>query len=121
MNEFLENSGYNQGMYDKRALGDYQITRESYQKRVDREMAWLGMWLCELNDKLFINLTINTVESNSGCSVSWTVSFTHQSPVNGEWCDLKIYNLPMEKLDSVNLKKHEATLRNMWIAFNKEN
>lgn len=119
MVEFLVNSGYKRWNTKEEQIGEYKFVAEQYQKRVDGEVAWLGTYLCECNDKLFINIEVTTRAVSSDEYVSWTISLTHQSPVNGEWCDLKIYNISTDKL--IDIEKFEITLRNMWIAFNKEN
>lgn len=124
MNEFLTSAGYKQWGAEEERIRKYKFVTEKYQRRVDGEPAWLGVYLCERNEKLLVNIDVLTQTDLTGLTdsrTSWTISLTHQSPVNNEWCDLKIYNLPMEKMNSVDLKKFEATLRNMWIAFNKEN
>ena len=120
MNEFLANSGYKHWNTKTEQFGEYKFVTEQYQKRVDGDDAWSDTYLCKCNDKLSVNIEVTTRTDPSGKYVSWTIYLMHQSPVNGEWCDLKIYNLPMDKMNGVDLKKLETTLRNMWIAFNKE-
>lgn len=120
MNAFLVNSGYKHWNMRDEQIGEYKFVTEQYQKRVDREATWLGTYLCECNEKLFLNIGVCSRTNNTETYTTWTISLTHQSPVNGEWCDLKIYNLPIVKMNGVDLKKFESKLRNMWIVFNKE-
>lgn len=121
MNDFLKSAGYKKWDTKEERIGEYKFVTEKYQKRVDGEPAWLGVHLCDCNEKLFIDIDISTCTNLTSSRVSWTISMRHQSPVNGEWCNLEIYSLPLDKMNSEDLKKLEAALRNMWIAFNKEN
>lgn len=118
MNEFLVNNGYKHWDSESERIGDYSFVTQKFQKRVDRQTAWLGMWLCECNDKLLVNVEVTTTNVGDESRTSWTASLCHQSPVNNEWCDLKIYGIPVDKV--VDIEKFESKLRNMWIAFNKE-
>ena len=120
MKEFLINSGYKHWDREVENMGSFRFVTDKYQKRVDEETSWLGTYLCKCNDKLFIDISVVTRTVATTEYTSWTISLTHQNPVNGEWCNLEIYNLPAEKMNGVDLKKFETTLRNMWIAFNKE-
>ena len=120
MNEFLTSAGYKQWETKEERIGKYKFVTEKYQRRVDGETAWLGVYLCECNEKLLVNIDVLTRTDLTDSHTSWTISLTHQSPVNNEWCDLKIYNLPLEKMNGVDLNKFETILRNMWTAFNKE-
>lgn len=121
MNEFLINIGYKHWDRKVEDVGSFRFVTDKYQKRVDGEPSWLGTYLCECNDKLFINISVATRTGTTTEYTSWTISLIHQSPVNMEWCDLSIYNLPMKKLNDFHLKEFETKLRNMWITFNKEN
>lgn len=121
MNEFLKSVGYKQWDTKEERIGEYEFVTEKYQKRVDKEPAWLGTYLCECNEKLFVNIDVTTRKDLTSSHTSRTISLCHQSPVTKEWCNLEIYSLPTDKMNGVDLKKFEATLRNMWIAFNKEN
>lgn len=116
--ELLESNRYKHWSSEKDRIGDCMLITEKYQKRVDYEVAWLDMWLCECNDKLFINIEVNASTVGRKENTTWTIYMTHQSPVNNEWCDLKIYSIPTEKL--VDIEKFESKLREMWIVFNKD-
>lgn len=119
--EFLQSNGYKHWASKRDRAGDYSFVTEKYQKRADGMLTWVNVPLCECNDKLLVNIEVNTITVGGKENTRWTIYMTHQSPVNNEWCDLKIYNLPMDKMNGVDLKKFEITLRNMWITFNKEN
>ena len=65
-----------------------------------------------------INTEVNTITIDGKENTTWTIFMVHQSPVSKEWCDLKIYSIPTEKV--VDIEKFESKLRDMWIAFNKD-
>ena len=115
--EFLESNGYKQWASKKDNIGDCMFITEKYQKRVDFDTAWTKAPLCECNDKLLVNIEVNTNTIGGEENITWTIFLLHQSPVNDEWCDLKIYNILTDKL--IDIEKFESKLREMWIVFNK--
>lgn len=118
MKEFLESNGYKHWASKKDRVGEYSSVTEKYQKRVDDMLTWDSVPLCECNHKLLVNIEVNTTTVGVVENTTWTIYMVHQSPVNNEWCDLKIYNISTEKL--VDIEKFESKLREMWIVFNKE-
>lgn len=118
MKEFLEINGYKHWDSKRDIVGGCSFATEKYQKRVDHTLPWAGVPLCECNDKLSINTEVNTITIDGKENTTWTIFMVHQSPVSKEWCDLKIYSIPTDKL--VDIEKFESKLREMWIAFNKD-
>ena len=118
MKHFLEQNGYKAWDSKEDWVGKYQIITNKYQKRVDNTLAWANVPLCECNDKLSINTEVHTITIDGKENTTWTIFMVHQSPVSKEWCDLKIYSIPTEKV--VDIEKFESKLRDMWIAFNKD-
>lgn len=102
MKTFLESNGYRQ----------YKTTETSthYQKRIDTDK----YPMCNLNDKLFINVTHHKIPISKTIYESFEINLCQENQ-DGDWCDLKIFSLPEEKL--VNLAHYETKLLEMWNVF----
>ena len=114
MQEFLEQDGYKMWEEKTDYLRDKKFVSRKYQKRVDVLPGWQGVPLCSCNDKLFLNIEESQI---AGFPESYSIGMVHENRY-GEWCDLKIYSIPTDKL--VDIEKFESKLCEMWIAFNKE-
>lgn len=114
MQEFLAQNGYKMWEEKTDYLGDKRFVSRKYQKRVDVLPEWQGTTLCYCNDKLFLNIEESKIAE---FPESYSIGMVHENGY-GEWCDLKIYSIPTDKL--VDIEKFESKLRDMWIAFNKD-
>ncbi len=111
----LTNAGYKRWNVDKDQYG----TTEEWQARVDiRDGFDESIPLCQCNDKLFFNVKAYDFDINGINHKSASIDITAENK-QGEWCNLKIYSLTWEELES-NLSSLEAKLLRMWNEFNRE-
>lgn len=116
--QILLDKGYKHYKTHEQPLGSSgHITTHYYQRRVDKDVAWLGQWLCACNEKLHLNVSVTTYLMLGKEHQRWEIEMCSESPVYEEWCKLKIYSLPVEKL--VDIDKYEIRMRNLWQEFNK--
>ena len=104
-------------------LNSYKMWREkhnshgstfNFQKRVDRDYPMAP--LCKLNEKLFINIDMCALFTNSTDKhTGFTISLVHENQ-HGEWCDLRIYSLSEEQIQS-KLGYYEDKIINLWEIF----
>ena len=111
----LTDAGYKCWNVDKDQYG----STEKWQARVDiRDGFDESIPLCQCNDKLFFNVKAYDFTINGINLKSANIYITAENK-QGEWCDLKIYSLPWEELES-NLSSLEQKLLRIWVEFNKE-
>lgn len=119
MNKFLVSNGYNMWKEENDEFG----TKWQYQKRLDIFSDWdESTPLCLCNDKFLINIrevnyTHPSLKVISEKSNTFEVYICHENK-NGEWCNLSIYSLRQEDIES-NLNSYESRLVNIWKEFNK--
>jgi len=108
--QFLESHGYRMWKEENNSHG----STFNFQKRVDRDYPMAP--LCQCNDKLFINIDMCTLFTNSTDKhTGFTISLVHENQ-HGEWCDLKIYSLKEEQILS-KLGSYEDKIINLWEIF----
>lgn len=113
MKEFLEQHGYKMWKEDK----DEMSFSQKYQKRLDTLHEYENAPLCHCNDKLLINIDYWRFEINGITSESCTIYMTHENK-NGDWCDLKIYSIPVDKTKE-NLHYYEDKIIKLWKEFSE--
>ena len=111
--EFLESNGYKMWKEDS----DEYSNSQKYQKRIDILDKYDSVSVCTCNDKLFINIDYWTMNINDINSKSCAIYMIHQNN-DDEWCDLKIYSLTEEQLQS-NLQSYEDKMVKLWEVFYK--
>lgn len=108
--QFLESNGYRMWKEEHNSYG----STFNFQKRVDRDYPTAP--LCNLNEKLFINIDMCTLFTHSvDKHTSFTISLVHENQY-GEWCDLRIYSLSEEQIQS-KLESYEDEIINLWEIF----
>ena len=108
--ECVEASGYRMWKEDT----EKSHSTVYFQKRVDRDYPMAPV--CNLNDKLFINVDMCTLFTNStDRHTGFTISLVHENQ-QGEWCDLRIYSLSEEQIRS-KLVSYEDKIINLWEIF----
>ena len=108
--QFLESKGYKMWKEDHNSHG----STFNFQKRVDRDYPMAP--LCQCNEKLFINIDMHTLFTNSvEQHTSFTISLVHENQ-QGEWADLRIYSLSEEQIQS-KLESYEDKIINLWEIF----
>ena len=111
----LTDAGYKCWNTDKDQYGTIQY----WQSRVDiRDGFDESIPLCQCNDKLFINVSLDDFEANGSMFHSASISLTHENK-EGLWCDLTIYSLTQDELAD-KLPSLEQKLLRLWKEFNKE-
>ena len=114
MREFLEQNGYK--MWEQNV--DKMSVTQKYQKRVDTLHKYKDIPLCECNDKLLINIDYWSFEINGITSESCSIYMIHENK-NGDWCDLKIYSIPVDKIKE-GLVVYEDKIVKLWNEFASE-
>ena len=112
MEHFLEQNGYKCWESKDDQVGNYRISTNKYQKRVDVTDMFAGSLLCLCNDKLFINIEET---SFNGGKPYYEISMVHENGFN-EWCNLKIYGLSSRQIQE-SLSEYELKLKKMWDIF----
>lgn len=108
--QFLESNNYRMWKEENTSYGSFLY----FQKRVDRDYPMAP--LCQCNEKLFINIDMCTMFTNSTDKhTGFTVSLVHENQY-GEWCDLRIYSLSEEQIQS-KLESYEDKIINLWEIF----
>lgn len=108
--EFLESNGYKMWKEDN----EHSHHTMYFQKRIDE--LYPDTPICKCNDKLFINIDVWTMKL-VGVNTSCTINMVHERP-DDEWCDLKIYSLTEEQIQS-NLQSYEDKMVKLWEVFYK--
>ena len=108
----LEQAGYKLWKTDSDQYGFTQ----RWQARLDTQ-DWFDYPVCQFNDKLFINVELYDFDVNGVYSQSASIYLVHENEA-GEWCDIKIYSLTWNELES-KLQSLEKKLLNMWAEFNQ--
>lgn len=111
MKEFLEAHQYKMWKEDK----DTMSVSQKYQKRLDILHKYKDVPLCECNDKLLINIDYWRFEINGITSESYSIYMIHENK-NGDWCDLKIYSIPVDKLME-DIVGYEDKIVKLWKGF----
>jgi len=110
MQQFLESNNYRMWKEEHNSHG----STFNFQKRVDRDYPMTPV--CNLNEKLFINIDMYTMFTNSTEKhTSFIISLAHENQ-QGEWCDLKIYSLKEEQIQG-KLESYEDKIINLWEIF----
>ncbi len=108
--DFLESKGYRMWKEENNSHG----STFNFQKRVDRDYPMAPV--CNLNEKLFINIDMCTLFTNSTYNhTGFTISLVHENQ-HGEWADLRIYSLSEEQIQS-KLESYEDKVINLWEVF----
>lgn len=109
--EFLENKGYvywgkdsEEGLYGS-------LESLKFQKRIQDE----DIPVCKLNNRLFINVNYYEVDFGDFTHKNCTISICAENE-SSDWCDLNIYNLPVEKFKE-NIDYYESKILMMWETF----
>ena len=114
MKEFLEQNAYKMWKQDV----DKMSISQKYQKRLDILHKYKDVPLCECNDKLLINIDYWSFKINGITSESCGIYMIHENQ-NGDWCDLKIYSIPVDKLME-DIVGYEDKIVNLWKGFASE-
>lgn len=109
--QFLESNQYKMWKEDK----DTMSFSQKYQKRLDTLHKYKDVPLCECNNKLLINIDYWRFEINGITSESCSIYMIHENK-NGDWCDLKIYSIPVDKMKE-NLVAYEDKIVKLWKGF----
>lgn len=109
--DFLKKKGYTLWNSEGKNIGNFRLEGHKLQKRVDILPEYTGVPLCKLNDKLSINISLDSLNSKVG----WSIGICAEGNSN-EWCDIKIYALDIDKL--VQLEHYEKRVISMWKSFN---
>ena len=108
--QFLESHSYKMWKEEHNSHG----STFNFQKRVDRDYPMAP--LCQCNEKLFINIDMCTLFTNSTDKhTGFTISLVHENQ-QGEWADLRIYGLKEEQIRS-KLVSYEDKIINLWEIF----
>ena len=108
--QFLELNSYKMWKEENNSHG----STFNFQKRVDSDYPMAPV--CNLNEKLFINIDMYTMFTNSvDKHTSFTISLVHENQ-HGEWCDLRIYSLSEEQIQS-KIESYEDKIINLWEIF----
>ena len=108
--DFLESNNYSMWREEHNSHG----STFNFQKRVDRDYPMAP--LCQCNEKSFINTDMCTLLTNSTDKhTGFTISLVHENQ-HGEWCDLRIYSLSEEQIQS-KLESYEDKIINLWEIF----
>lgn len=113
MKEFLEQHGYKMWKEDKNEMS----VSQKYQKRLDVLHKYKDAPLCECNNKLLINIDYLSFEINGITFESCSIYMIHENK-NGDWCDLKIYSIPVDKMKE-NLVAYEDKIIKLGKEFSK--
>ena len=113
MKEFLEQNDYKMWKQDT----DEMSVSQKYQKRLDTLHKYKDIPLCSCNDKLLINIDYWCFEINDIVSESCSIYIVHENK-NGDWCDLKIYSIPVDKIKE-GLVGYEDKIVKLWKEFSK--
>lgn len=113
MKEFLESHQYKMWKEDF----DIGLTTYYFQKRIDTLHKYVDIALCETNDKVFINIEYYDFNHGNYKNKSCQIYLVHKNK-NGDWCDLKIYSIPVDKMKE-NLQSYEDKIVNLWKEFAK--
>lgn len=109
--DFLKKRGYTLWDSEDKNIGNFGLEGHKLQKRVDTLPEYTGVPICKLNDKLSINISLDSLNS----SVSWSIGICAEGNYN-EWCDIKIYALDIDKL--AQLQHYEKRVISMCKSFN---
>lgn len=113
LNDVIVASGYKNWNNESDGFG----VRSFYQKRLDNKAGFSSLIpLCNLNEKLLINIEWSIFSINGIESCSYMMSLVHENQ-DGEWCDIRIYSLTEKQLEA-NIHKYEDKLIRMWKEFN---
>ena len=107
--EFLELNSYRMWKEENTSYGSFLY----FQKRVDRDYPMAP--LCQCNEKLFIIIDVYKFDFSGVRQTSCTISLVHENQ-QGEWCDLRIYGLSEEQIQS-KLESYEDKIINLWEIF----
>ena len=107
--EFLELNSYRMWKEENTSYGSFLY----FQKRVDRDYPMAP--LCQCNEKLFINIDVCKFDFSGVRQTSCTINLVHENQ-HGEWCDLRIYSLSEEQIQS-KLESYEDKIINLWEIF----
>ncbi len=109
ISEFLIHNGYKLWNEEDK----YKGCVLQFQKRVDS--LYPDAPLCNLNEKLFINVVVHILHHSSNTWTSCSVELVHENS-REEWCDFKVYSLTDEQILS-NLSAYEDKLIKLWGVF----
>ena len=114
MKEFLEQHGYKMWKEDV----DTGSLTQHFQKRIDNLHKYADVPVCECNEKLFINVDYWEIDIHTVQGKSCTIYLVHENK-NGDWCDLKIYSIPVDKMKE-GLAEYEDKIVKLWKEFANE-
>jgi hypothetical protein len=120
MNEILKEAGYtlwDEGTKHLAGRVPAQLEVHKYQKRVDTLPEYRDITPCQLNNKLFINISVTHYNYAGDRSVTATIDIAGED-YQGEWCDLSLYSISLEKLEQ-NLGHYEDRIVSLWGNFIK--
>lgn len=113
MKEFLEQNRYKMWKQDE----EFGSTTQYFQKRIDRIHKYIDTPLCQCNDKVLIDIEYYDINMHGFETKSCVISVVGENK-NDDWCDLKIYSIPVEKMKE-NLVAYEDKIVKLWKAFSK--
>lgn len=109
--EFLEKKGYVCWKEDTENQGSYRSQSMKFQKKINDP----DIPVCECNEKLFINVEYHLFDIGSGVNETCTIRICAENE-SSDWCDLKIYSIPLEKFKE-NIDYYEKKILVMWEVF----
>ena len=113
--EFLAKAGYKLWCTEQ----DQHGVKYRWQARIDwRDDFDENIPLCNLNEKLHINVSIHDWLVNGHELKGAEIYICHENKL-GEWCNIELYSLTLADLEA-KLHSLEAKLLRMWIEFNRE-
>lgn len=118
MRQFLESKGYTLWGTKDEPIRGYKFIEHSYQKRVDILPRYHLVPLCQLNDKLHINVVTVTTDVTGTYSTTVTINICAED-INSDWVSLKVYGIDEEKFID-NIGKYEDKVVAMWTKLNEE-
>lgn len=110
MDANLDKHGYKCWDTSHDTYSNIQITTNKWQRRIDFE--YPDIPVCELNDKLFINITesISTIQKNKFST--YEISITPE--VDDFNIALKFYSINEDKFNEIGIKEWEKRLVSLW-------